>query len=1022
MASSLEPGVYEDLITNGMRIEIEKLSKDLKPDPRGVDAAEIPQVLSRYVNDLLTRNLESLGDDQRNTDGVHLINRVITEIVSEDAEASSFLVEESPKILAAVSRTLPDGSAESIARPLLAFRDTTLLTNARGEPSLLKQLESEFESARSVDILMAFVHWAGVRTLIPHVKRLIDRGGVVRLMTTTYLNSTEQRALDGLVQVGAQVKVSYDISQTRLHAKSWLFDRDRGLSTAFVGSSNMSSSAMGVGQEWNIRISEISNADTIRKFKAVFESYWQSSDYKPYDPTEFGAAVQRAEQVNNGIDISPFLIEPKPFQQRMLEDLQASRNAGFHRNLVVAATGTGKTVMSAFDYKALALVLRPARLLFIAHRNEILSQSRKMFAQILQDPNFGEFWVDGKRPSKFDHIFASIQTLAKQDIESIEPDFYDVIIIDEAHHVAASSYQRVLRHFRPKELVGLTATPERGDGRSILQYFDDRIAAELRIWEAIEQGYLCPFAYFGIGDGTDLSTVRWTRGAGYDVEDLTNVYTANHYWISQVIQQVQQKILDPSMMRALGFCVGVKHAQFVAEQFNRVGIKSVVLTGDDESPERAAAISRLTRGEIQAIFTVDLFNEGIDIPSVDTLLLFRPTDSALLFLQQIGRGLRKSLDKQMCTILDFVGSNRDEFRYENRFKALVGGTRRELEQQVVGGFPLLPAGCQIHLDPYAQAEILESLKRAVPSQWLKIVNEFKSLGDVSLRVFLAETRISLEDFYARGHTYAELRRDAGFDTTTPSEEEVKLLRGVARLDHIDDSTRLQKYREWLAVDRPPMIGDLSVFDRRLARMMSASITSVLKLASPDAELELIWKYPAVRRELENLLEVRSKVVDIAHLAHSLQPDVPLRIHALYSRTELQAALDDVKSGRIKEFREGVRYIEHLRTDIFLFTADKSTSGFSPTTRYRDYAISSNLIHWQSQSTTSPTSPTGKRYITHQSIGTTILLFGRHSASDDAYWFLGPAEYVTHSGEYPITFTWKLKNSLPVALFSLFAAA
>jgi superfamily II DNA or RNA helicase/HKD family nuclease len=1024
MVNPVEAGIFEDLITKGLRVELEKLSKALVANQEKVDPADIPRVLSRFASGLLTRTLEALSDEDREVVGAQLVNRVIAEIgsLSDSSIEKSQLIEDSPIILTSIANVLPDGSSETIARPILALSDTTFLTNAKGEPQLLKQIESEITSANSIDILMAFVRWAGVRPLLTSIRRLIESGKPVRLITTTYTNSTEQRALDALVQAGAQVKVSYDLTQTRLHAKAWLFARGRGLSTAYIGSSNMTASAMVDGVEWNVRVSEVANADVIQKFKAVFESYWQSPDYKQYDPVEFGAAVDRAEQSSNAIDISPFLIEPRPFQQRLLDDVSASRSAGFHRNLVVAATGTGKTVMSAFDYLSLTRVFRPTRLLFVAHRKEILGQSRKMFAQIMQDPSFGEMWVDGEKPSKFDHVFASVQTLANQDLESIAPDFYDVIIIDEAHHAAASTYQRILKHFRPKELVGLTATPERGDGHSILPYFDDRIAAELRIWEAIEQQYLSPFAYFGIRDEVDLSAVPWKRGLGYDLEELTNVYTSNNQWVSLVIQQVQQKILDPSRMRALGFCVGIKHAEFMAKQFNLVGIKSVVLTGNDESPERAAAIRGLFSGHIQAIFTVDIFNEGVDIPSVDTLLLLRPTDSGLLFIQQIGRGLRKAKDKQLCTILDFVGHHRKEFRYENRFKALVGGTRRELERQVREGFPLLPAGCQIHLDAHSQTEILDSLKNAVPSQWLKMVAELKGLGDVSLRRFLLETGLTLEDLYSRNRTHAELRRAAGFDPTEPAEQEVSLLRGVARLNHIDDTTRIRNYREWLGRNRPPALKALSVHDRRLVRMMSASVTSALKLDSAEAEVDLMWKFPAVLRELSSLLEVQEQVVDVVHPEHNLQPEVPLRVHALYSRTEIQAALDDLKNGKIKEFREGVRYIEPLKTDIFLFTADKSSSGFSPTTRYRDYAISSTLVHWESQSTISSSSPTGRRYIEQKSNGTTVLMFGRHSKSDDAFWFLGPATYVNHSGEYPVAFTWKLSYELPAALLSLFAAA
>lgn len=1024
MTESLKTGIYEDLISRGLKFELDKLPSSVAATQGKIDESDLPRILGRYVERILTRTLQSLGEYDRADLSTELVNKVLTEIVaaSKLADGDSDLIDGTPRILHSVTQVLPDGTTAQITRPIISLGDTTFLTNARGEPQLLKQIESEIESAASIDILMAFVRWAGVRQLIQPFRNLMNRGGSIRVITTTYTNSTEQRALDALVELGADVKVSFDLSQTRLHAKAWLFKRSRGISTAYIGSSNMTASAMVDGVEWNVRIAEVANPDIIQKFNAVFESYWESSEYKNYDPAEFAAAVSQAEHQKNLVDLSPFAVEPRPFQQRILDDIAASRSAGFHRNLVVAATGTGKTVMSAFDYESLSRQIPFAKLLFIAHRKEILNQSRKMFAQITKDPSFGELWVDGDRPLKFDHVFASIQTLVHQDIESISPDFYDIIIIDEAHHVAASSYQRILDHFRPKELIGLTATPERGDGHSILPYFDNRIAAELRIWEAIEQQHLCPFAYFGIRDEVDLSGVTWKRGAGYDVEELTNVYTASHQWISLVIQQVQQKILNASEMKALGFCAGLRHAEFVANQFNKAGIRSVVLSGDNESDERASAMRQLAMGEIQAIFTVDIFNEGIDIPSVDTLLLLRPTDSGLLFMQQIGRGLRKAKGKRICTILDFVGHHRKEFRYENRFRALVGGSRRELERQVKEGFPLLPAGCQIHLDSHSQTEILNSFKNAIPSQWPKMVAELKALGDVSLKAFLLESGLTLDELYGRSRTFAELRRAAGFEPSEPSDQEVALLRGVARLKHIDDSTRIEKYREWLIGDRPPDISNMNSFDRRLARMLSSSVTSSMRLNSGQAELDFIWGHPLVRQELRELLEVRADVIDVVHLDHTKQPDVPLRIHALYSRVEIQAALDDLKDGKIREFREGVRFVEPLSTDFFLFTSDKSSSGFSPSTRYKDYAISPDLIHWESQSTTSSKSAVGQRYINHVKNGSIILLFGRQSKDDEAFWFLGPANYVSHSGDYPVAFTWKLETTLPAALLSLFAAA
>ena len=1024
MKEKIPKGIFEDLITNGLRVGIEGIPPTLIVEEEEVDTAELPIRLNRHLSKVLLRALESFSENEVSRLGPDLVNEIIrkTREITDGEELLLDQISAEPRILKEISAKMPNGDAQKVERPITSLNETTFLTNAKGEPQLLKQIESEIASAKTIDVLMAFVRWAGVRPLLPKLKAHIDSGGRIRLITTTYTGSTEQRALDALAAIGAEIKVSYDTTQTRLHAKAWLFDRDRGISTAYIGSSNMTAWAMVDGVEWNVRISETANPDVIQKFHAVFESYWESLDYKTYDSLEFAEAIDKSDVNASKINLSPFLVEPYPFQQRLLDDIVASRNAGFHRNLVVAATGTGKTAVSAFDFASIVSSGARCRLLFVAHRKEILDQSRRMFAQVLQDPNFGELWVDGEKPKRFEQVFASVQTLSNQDFSSISPDYFDVIIIDEAHHVAAPSYQKVIDYFKPRELVGLTATPERGDGSSILSFFDDRIAAELRIWEAIDQQYLSPFAYFGIRDGADLSGLAWRRGTGYDVEELTNVYTSNHQWISLVIQQVNQKILNFSSMRAIGFCASVRHARFVSDQFTKAGIKSVALTGESESQDRKSAISDLKDGKIQAIFTVDLFNEGIDIPNVDTLLLMRPTDSPLLFMQQIGRGLRKSKNKTICTILDFVGHHRKEFRYENRFKALVGGTRKELERNVQLGFPFLPAGCQINLDFHSQSEILDSLKNSLPTQWTKTVLELRSTGDVPMKEFIEQTGLTLEDIYSNGRSYTELRRAAGFDTAEMQDKEKTLLRGVGRIRHIDDLARIRKYKSFLSSAEIPKLGILNAFDRRLLRMLSAVVTSVFKMNGGDEELELIWQFPSVRQEILWLLDVSSRVVDVVHREFSDQSEIPLRIHALYSRIEIQAALDDLKDGRIKEFREGVRFLDHLKMDVFLFTVDKSSSGFSPTTRYRDYAISPKLVHWESQSTTSSTSPTGARYINHVKNGTTVLMFGRHSKNDDAFWFLGPARYVSHSGEYPVAFTWQLEYELPVALFGIFASA
>ena len=384
------------------------------------------------------------------------------------------------------------------------------------------------------------------------------------------------------------------------------------------------------------------NPDVIAKFAAVFESYWASGDFVPYDPDEFDVERERAGRGDRGpqVILSPIELRPYPFQERLLELIELSRKHGHHRNLLVAATGTGKTVMAALDYARYASAAR-SRLLFIAHREEILDQSLATFRYALRDPSFGEKWVGGARPTRFDHVFASIQSLNASDLDA--PPAGPLRRRDRRRVPSRrrASYERMLDHLAAVELLGLTATPERSDGLPVLHWFDDRIAAELRLWDAIDQQHLSPFLYYGIHDGLDLRDIPWRRGRGYDVEALSNIYTSSDAWARLVVQQVADTP-TPSSMRALGFCVSVEHARFMAQHFTRHGIAAVAVWGDSPRAEREGALRDLADGRVRVVFSVDLFNEGVDVPAVDTVLMLRPTESPTLFLQQLGRGLRKT--------------------------------------------------------------------------------------------------------------------------------------------------------------------------------------------------------------------------------------------------------------------------------------------------------------------------------------------------------------------------------------------
>ena len=411
--------------------------------------------------------------------------------------------------------------------------------------------------------------------------------------------------------------------------------------------------------------------------------------------------------------MSSFIIQ---HQQEILERLKAERDIrGHFRNLVVAATGTGKTVISAFDYRRFRSenAGKPCRLLFVAHRKEILEQSIKCFRGVLHDPNFGELFVGEHRPDSLDNLFVSVQTLNSRALTvAVSEDFYDFIIVDEFHHAAAPTYQQLLNYFKPRILLGLTATPERMDGENILRWFDNRIAAEIRLPEAIDRKLLCPFQYFGISDSVDLSDVKWNRG-GYERSALSKVYTGNDMRVFLILKQLRKYVTDMDGVKGLGFCVSKEHARYMSDKFNEAGIASECLTADSDNEFRRSVSKRLSDGELRFIFTVDLFNEGVDIPAINTILFLRPTESLTVFLQQLGRGLRLYDGKECLTMLDFIGQANKKYRFEEKFRALLSDSSRSVQGEIKNGFVALPKGCYLQLEKRAAEYILDNIKRSL---------------------------------------------------------------------------------------------------------------------------------------------------------------------------------------------------------------------------------------------------------------------------------------------------------------------
>ena len=979
---SLPDGVYESIVTQALEQAIGEATRGGRSvQVEDLSAVEGTSLLVRHLATELARRLGPLREEEQ----LDLCKRVLEAIGAKGPE-SSIAEGDARQALLAVYRDAPQPP-----RPQTPLSLSSLLTGAAGEPRLGSELEAEISTADRIDALVSFVTWEGWRRMSDAFQRFALNQRPLRLMTTTYTGATEAEAVEALAKLpGAQVRVSYDGRRTRLHAKAWLFHRHSGFSTAYVGSANLSRAALSGGLEWTVKVGQADLPHVLEKFSGTFETLWESGEFEPFNPASEsdrgrlrGALDRESGRRRDGAATAMLLVAvtPYPFQQAMLDLLEAERMLhGRSRNLVVAATGTGKTMLAAFDYRRLV----PA---------------------------------SGVRP----RLFTTVQSFrSRRLVEKLGQEHWSTVVVDECHRSAADTYSDLVERLQPAILLGLTATPERADGTSILPYFGGRPAAELRLWDALENQLLAPFEYYGLADGTDLTAVRWSRGA-YDVGDLEKVYTGNDRRAALVIEQFQRWRGRVHESRALGFCVSVGHAEFMARKFVEAGIPALSIHGGTPDALRQDAPRRLERRSVNVVFTCDLYNEGVDLPFVDTLLLLRPTSSPTVFLQQLGRGLRLHPGKSSCLVLDFIGQAHEQFRFDRTLTALTGLQRGHLRSAVEQGFPSLPSGCHLKLDKVSRQTILESLKTALGGGTQRLARELRACADahggsVTLAQFLDDTGRRLEDVYATGY-FTALRRLACVPTLPPTPEEETLGSRLGLLTHLDDPARLIIYGR-LARGQLGSADALSTADRRRLLMLGYQLfREPGRLLTADAVAAMFEPHSALKAELAELLDLLLDRVPLAAQCQ-LPSDWGLSAHRTYSRREAQTAVGDWTEVAKPSSREGVRRVG-ADIELLFVTLVKEEKHFSPSTRYRDFAISPLLFHWQSQSNTGPESMAGRRYVEQATNGNRFLLFVRKSKGD-GFHFLGPVQYVSHEGSRPMSITWRLQTAMPAALYQAFA--
>lgn len=1039
----IKKGIYEQVISNKIHEELKIREDEINIFKEEIEKEEAKVILSKYLQEVTKKSLNLIKNKDINKQ-IEVCNQIINYLSEqvEDKEIKENNIHKDGEILLSVEEKINKSKIKNNnIRPLTPISQSYLFTNSNNEPDLISELKREILSSDNIDILVSFIRWSGLRLikdeLIEHTQTK-----KLRIITTSYMGASEFKAIKFLSELpNTEVKISYDTQRTRLHAKSYMFHRNTGFTTAYIGSSNISKDAMTTGLEWNMKVSEKDSKNIVDKFKATFESYFNDEEFKTFteeDEEKLKTELKKArvsELKNENNDIVNIDVRPYHYQQEILDTLSVERDVlGHNKNLVVAATGVGKTVISAFDYKNFKSQNKGKvnRLLFIAHREDILSQSLKTFRTILRDRNFGGLYSGNFTPNNIDHVFMTIQTFnSKKFDECLDKEFYDFIIIDEFHHASAPSYQKILEHFKPKVLLGLTATPERMDGKDVLEYFDGRISSEMRLCEAIDKKLLSTFQYFCISDELDLSKLKWSKG-GYDNKELTELLTIDKLNSKKraelVIRSLYDYISDIDEVVGLGFCVSIEHANFMANYFNDKKIPSVAISSKTIKDERDKAKSGLINGKYKFAFVVDLYNEGVDIPEVNTILFLRPTESLTVFLQQLGRGLRLSDNKECLTVLDYVGQAHKNYNFYEKFSSIARKKGKVLKEEIENGFITLPKGCHLHMEKQAKEYILRNINSFINNK-TTITNKIKTFEiesgkKLNLENFIEFYNIKLKEIYKTKNSFYRLCVNAKVKEEFFDIDEKCLSSGMIRLTNTDSVKLLKFWIETLQnYKNENKIANLTDSEEQMLLMLYYTLyTKSPKELGINNIIEFLKRLYSNRLMYEEILEVLKynlNHIKVKTLSDGLKFESNLEVHSTYTKEQILAAFGKNTIDKQYPLREGVLYIEEIKTDIFLITLNKVEKHFSPSTMYEDYAINDKLFNWQSQSRTSIDSPTGQRYVNHMNTNNNVLLFVRENKREDGitspYIYLGPADIVSYSGSKPINIVWKLKNTLPASI-------
>ncbi|MBU5486673.1 DEAD/DEAH box helicase [Clostridium sp. MSJ-8] len=937
-----------------------------------------------------------------------------------------------------------DIESKNIIEDSYIIKNKLIVNSKRG--NLYKELKESLSECKKFYFSVAFINFSGLQLLLDSFKELEDRGVNGKIITSTYLNFTEPKALKKLREFeNIDLKIFVADKEKGFHTKVYIFENEDNYKV-IIGSSNITQRALKSNVEWNVMILSKRETEFIQSVIEEYDDIWNSTNYVDEEfldkYNEFISNLRNREK-SHIIEFQEYKrIKPNIMQEKALVNLKRLREIGENKGLVIAATGTGKTYMSAFD----VLRFKPKKLLFLVHREDILRSARETYTSLLRNKNIKTGLYTGSSKDKdADYLFSTIQTMERH-INEFAVDEFEYIVMDEAHHSTSKTAQKILNYFKPEFLLGITATPERCDEGNIFDVFDNNVALEIRLNEALENELIVPFHYFGI---TDIEDVNYD---GLDIDNISEV--AKRLMINSRVDFILDKMRfyghDGNKLKAIGFCINKEHAKYMANEFNKRGIESIALTSEDSIDRRENAIAKLDDEQcgLKVIFTVDIFNEGVDIPAINQILMLRPTSSPIIFIQQLGRGLRKHVSKEFLTVLDFIGNHNKAFLIAIALKGSKYYDKDSLKVAVATNFDDVPGCSNIQMDKISQEKILKQLNNENFNslKYLKSeYNEFKALlgGKIpyklmdyikydgspdplrfigyskSYQEFLSKVEVSYDN--NMDEEFMKIIRELSSKLPLKRPYEFAIIKAMLDNDRINIEMAQNIMRKYLdTVDKKTIIHAFRNLDQEFYDTRQQK--DCVKLFNYSGEtLEKLISFEKIchdKGELDILIDLLNYgLISYEKRYGSYNYGTPF--FKLYEQYQMvDTALLSNYEKKHSSFR-GSGLITN-GNEYFLFIDLHKDENIKESINYKDKFISREIFQWQSPNSTSQESERGKNIIDNCNRHVNLHLFVRKYKEIDKkvqpYIYIGKGDTIKYEGEKPITVKLKLENKIPESLY------